>query len=392
MNNINIIIIILVIILICIFGSIYKSYSSSVSSSISSSPINTKIQPLDLCTTDCNPDLYPNCYDDSCSELLLKTIQGYFPINNYYILSSYNSCNTGNNTKNNTVSLTSLQNVIKQGARLLDFEIYSINNEPVISTSTTPTNYYVKESNNYINFADAFETIINNAFNISTCPNPTDPIFISLRIKSTNQTMFDNLANIFKSYQSTTTNMLDPEYSFEYQQCSNDNDVLSCTSQNITDLPIYLFNSKIIIMADRINISILDNQNLMEFINITTNSINCRLITNYEMKNSPDQVELQSFNKFSSTIVTPDSGSNPSNPSIQMANILGIQFTSMNFSNVDSNLTECMDYFNTAGYAFVLKPVNLRNIPVIIQTVEPNPSSFDYAPRIIGSKFFSGRI
>ncbi len=388
MNNINIIITILVIILICIFGSIYSSYTSTVTTST----INTKIQPLDLtiCSTiDCSQNLFPNCYDASCGELLLKTVRGLFPIKDYYILSSYNSCNTGNSPKNNTISITSLQNVIKQGVRLLDFEIYSINNEPIVSTSTTPSNYYIKESNNYVNFSDAFETVINNAFSISSCPNPTDPIFISLRIKSTNQTMFDNLANIFKSYQSTTTYMLDPQYSFEYQKCS---DGTNCLSQNITELPIYLFNSKIIIMADRINTSILDNNNLMEFVNITTNSINCRLITNYEMKNSPDQVELQSFNKISCTIVTPDSGSNPSNPSIQMANILGIQFTAMNFSNVDSNLTECINYFNKEGYSFVLKPVNLRSVPVIIQTVDPNPPSYSFAPRTIESRYIKANI
>jgi hypothetical protein len=385
MNNINIIIIILVIILICIFGAIYSSYTSTVVAST----INTKIQPLDLCVNCNEEDLFPNCYDASCGELLLKTVRGLFPIQDYYILSSYNSCNTGNSPKNNTVSITSLQNVIKQGVRLLDFEIYSINNEPIVSTSTTPTNYYIKESNNYVNFSDAFETVINNAFSISSCPNPTDPIFISLRIKSTNQKMFDNLANIFESYQSTTTYMLDPEYSFEYQHCSNGT---NCLSQNITELPIYLFNSKIIIMADKINTSILDNKNLMEFVNITTNSINCRLITNYEMKNSPDQVELQSFNKISCTIVTPDSGSNPSNPSIQMANILGIQFTAMNFSNVDSNLTECINYFNKEGYSFVLKPVNLRSIPVIIQTVDPNPPSYSFAPRTIESRYIKANI
>jgi len=385
MNNINIIIIILVIILICIFGAIYSSYTSTVAAST----INTKIQPLDLCVNCNEEDLFPNCYDASCGELLLKTVRGLFPIQDYYILSSYNSCNTGNSPKNNTVSITSLQNVIKQGVRLLDFEIYSINNEPIVSTSTTPSNYYIKESNNYVNFSDAFETVINNAFSISSCPNPTDPIFISLRIKSTNQKMFDNLANIFESYQSTTTYMLDPEYSFEYQHCSNGT---NCLSQNITELPIYLFNSKIIIMADKINTSILDNKNLMEFVNITTNSINCRLITNYEMKNSPDQVELQSFNKISCTIVTPDSGSNPSNPSIQMANILGIQFTAMNFSNVDSNLTECINYFNKEGYSFVLKPVNLRSIPVIIQTVDPNPPSYSFAPRTIESRYIKAKI
>ena len=302
MNKTNIFILILIVILVCVFANVYTSYTSTNTTTLK---INTKIQPLDLCTNNCNPNLYPNCYDASCSDLLLKSVKGLFTIRDYYILGSYNSCNSGNSLKNNTISLSSLQNVISQGVRLLDFEIYSLENVPIVSTSSSPKNYYIKESNNNIDFADALETIINNAFNISTCPNPTDPIFISLRIKSTNQKMFDNLANIFKSYQTTTPYMLDPEYSFEYQICNYENNS-ACVSQNLTTLPIYLFSSKIIIMVDRLNTSILDNQNLMEFVNITTNSINCRLITNYEMKNSPDQQELQAFNKSSCTIVTPD--------------------------------------------------------------------------------------
>jgi hypothetical protein len=387
MNKTNIFILILIVILICVFAAVYTSYTS-INTTLK---INTKIQPLDLCTSNnCNPNLYPNCYDASCSDLLLKSVKGLFTIRDYYILGSYNSCNSGNSLKNNTISLSSLQNVISQGVRLLDFEIYSLENVPIVSTSSSPNNYYIKESNNYIDFADALETIINNAFNISTCPNPTDPIFISLRIKSTNQKMFDNLANIFKSYQTTTPYMLDPEYSFEYQSCNTNSS--GCISQNLTTLPIYLFSSKIIIMIDRLNTSILDNQNLMEFVNITTNSINCRLITNYEMKNSPDQQELQNFNKNSCTIVTPDNGTNPSNPSILMANILGIQFTAMNFSNVDSYLTECIDFFNTAGYSFVLKPANLRSIPITIQTVDPNPSDYSFAPRIINSRYIQAQI
>ena len=75
-----------------------------------------------------------------------------------------------------------------------------------------------------------------------------------------------------------------------------------------------------------------------------------------------------------------------------MANILGIQFTAMNFSNVDSNLTECVNYFNKEGYSFVLKPVNLRSVPIIIKTVDPNPPSYSFAPRTIESRYIRANI
>jgi LacI family transcriptional regulator len=49
----------------------------------------------------------------------------------YYVKSSYNSCATGNFV-NDWVDMCALKNTIKQGYRLLDFEIYDINQLPKI--------------------------------------------------------------------------------------------------------------------------------------------------------------------------------------------------------------------------------------------------------------------
>ena len=57
------------------------------------------------------------------------------PLRDYYICSSYNSC-CGGEFKNDYVDTVPLTEVIKKGARLLDFEIYSIKNKPVISASS----------------------------------------------------------------------------------------------------------------------------------------------------------------------------------------------------------------------------------------------------------------
>jgi len=316
---------------------------------------------------------------------------GEYSIRDYYIFSSYNSCNNNSANTNNNVDTQSLKDVISQGVRFLDFEIYSINNDPVVATSSVPNNYFIKESNGSVPFRNVFDSIINTAFNISTAPNPSDPLFVHLRIQSTNQKMFSNMALIFKNYENSGY-ILGPKYSFEYQDCKDSNNDLKCSIRNITSLPLKQFKNKIIIMIDKQNKSVIDNKDLMEYCNLMTSSINCRLITNYEMKNSPDQNELIEFNKRSMTIVTPDIGANPMNPNISTANLLGIQFTAIQFSNEDESYKKAYNFFSDNGSAFILKPEELRYKPLYIPVPKDPPPGYSFAPRELKSRYVNFQI
>ncbi len=57
-------------------------------------------------------------------------------LRDYYIKTAYNCCSAGN-YKNDFVNICNLKAVLKQGVRCLDFEIYSVKDQPVVSTSTT---------------------------------------------------------------------------------------------------------------------------------------------------------------------------------------------------------------------------------------------------------------
>ena len=329
--------------------------------------------------------------------------KGLYKIRDYYVLSSYNSCNTSTELQHNTISLNALKYVISQGVRLLDFEIYSLENKPIVSTSNNPDNYYMFQSSNYINFTDAFETIINNAFNISTCPNPSDPLFVHLRVKSNNDKMLNNLAKIFKMYENSTNYILGPKYSFEKTTCNNittnisaetirdisknSNINLSCNSNNITEDPLYYFQNKIIIILDRSNTTALDCVNLMEYVNLTSNSLYCRLINNFTMINSQDQQELLEFNKRTVTIVTPDIGINKNNPDIDKSKLLGIQFNANNFYQKDNYLNNSINMFNNSGCAFILKPPEMRYYPITVTIPSKNPPGYSFSSREIKTKF-----
>ena len=81
---------------------------------------------------------------------------------------------------------------ILQGARGLDFEIYSIDGKPAIAASSVSDNS-IKETYNSVPFAEALNEISNYAF--SGHINKGDPIFLNLRIMSKNKEIYDKMAH-----------------------------------------------------------------------------------------------------------------------------------------------------------------------------------------------------
>jgi len=296
-------------------------------------------------------------------------------LNEYYIKSAYNCCSIGS-YRNDYVDLCSLKDVLKQGVRGLDFEIYSINDQPVVATSTMES-YYIKETYNYLPFSDVMNMIKNYAFSASNAPNFGDPILIHLRIKSTNQAMYQNFANLLQSYNSL---LLDKTYSFENQ------------GKNLGSVPILNLLGKIIIIVDRTNNSFLECKDFYEYVNMTSNSIFMRALPYYDVKYTPDINELIEFNKLGMTIGLPDKGTNPSNPSAVVLRETGSQMIAMRYELIDVNVEESDAFFNTNGYAFVLKPERLRYIPVTIEAPPPQDPSVSYGTRTVSSDFYNFNI
>jgi len=290
----------------------------------------------------------------------------------YYIKTAVNAC-SGGSYKNDFVDICALKAVIKQGVRCLDFEVYSINDQPVVATSISD-NYHIKETFNSVNFATVMETIRNYAFSGGTCPNPTDPILIHLRCKSNNQSMYSNLAKIFKSNNDI---MLGPSYSFEI------------AGKNLGNVPLLSLKNKVILIIDRTNTAFLENKGLLEYVNLTSNSIFMREYDYYGVKNNPDINELTEFNKRGMTIVLPDKGTNPSNPSGLLCRASGCQMVAMRYQLVDNFLMENTLFFDRAGYAFALKPMDLRYQPVTVPLPTPQLPQYSYATRTAATDYYN---
>lgn len=292
----------------------------------------------------------------------------------YYIKSAYNAC-SGGDYKNGYVDSCVLKAIIKQGVRCLDFEIYSIDNEPVVATSTQDS-FFVKETFNSVPFKAVMEVINSYAFAEGTCPNSTDPIIIHLRIQSTNQKMYSNLAKIFSNYDK----MLGYNYSFEN------------TGRNLGVEPLLSFMGKIILIVDRTNNAFLENEDFLEYVNMTSNSVFMRGYNYYNVKNNPDINELTEFNKSDMTIVFPDKGINPPNPSSMLCRVYGCQMVAMRYQYVDDYLLENDHFFNRGSSAFVLKPPELRYKPLIIPDPIPQNPNYSYDTRTFGNQYFTMNI
>ena len=296
----------------------------------------------------------------------------------YYVKSAYNCC-SGGNYKNDYVSMCTLKDLLKQGVRCLDFEIYSINDQPVVATSTSD-NYCVKETFNYINFSDIMKAVSDNAFSTSGAPNPTDPMIFHLRIKSENQNMYTNFAKIFEQYSDL---LMGKQYSYE--------NIKNNAITNYGATPLKELMGKISIIVDKSNTAFMECAEFYEYVNMTSNSIFMRELTFDEVKNT-DINELIEFNKLGMTIGIPNPGSNPDNPSSVVLRETGCQLLAMRYQNIEANVEENDAFFNEGNSAFVLKPIALRYVPVQIPEPPPQDPSLSYAPKTISGQYFNYNI
>ena len=313
------------------------------------SSIDGNLKPISSADPDCSGNLY-----------------------DYYIKTAYNAC-SGGAYKNDYVNICNLKAVIKQGVRCLDFEVYSLNNQPIVATSTT-NNFYVKETFNYVPFSDVMSTITNYAFAGGTCPNPTDPLIIHLRVMSNNLNVYENMANIFSSYDSV---MLGSQYSFENN------------GKNLGAVPLLSFQNKIILIVDKTNNTFIESQNFLEYVNLTSNSVFMRAYTYYDVQNNPDINELIEFNKRGMTIVFPNTGANPANASGTVCRASGCQMVAMRYQYNDTYLSENNTFFDSCSYAFALKPINLRFVPVTIPNPTPQNPDYSYETRTVSTNYYS---
>ena len=287
-----------------------------------------------------------------------------FKLRDYYIKTAYNCCASGN-LKNDFVNLCALRNCIKQGARCLDFEIYSVEHAPVIAISSI-SDFNVKESYNSIPFVKAMETISNYAFSGGHCPNPADPIILHFRIMTSSVDVHNQMAKAL--YNTLEDKLLGKQFSYENG------------GKNIGSYPISKIMGRVIIMLDKAN-PIFSTSLLNEYVNITSNSAFVRVLRYNDVIYCPDKDELLNYNKQNMTISIPNLSAQNTNYSAALVMTYGCQMIGMSFQNFDNYFQYYTQFFDDAGSAFVLRPDRYRYIPIFIPEPTPQDPEVTYSDK-----------
>jgi hypothetical protein len=290
----------------------------------------------------------------SLSSISSKDPKFNYKLYDYYVKSSYNSCATGNFV-NDWVDMCALKNTIKQGYRLLDFEVYDLDNTAIVSTSDS-TKYTIKGTYNFLKLDDVIQHIAANAISTTMttddCPNASDPLFLHFRVKSNHKNIYDSIATSLSTHLSKY--LLNSEFSYE----SN--------GHNLGNVALTSLLNKVIIIVDKHD-KMLASSKLREYVNIACKSVFMRVLPYKDVVHAPDMDELIDYNRTKMTICTPDDANNY-NSSITMQ--YGVQFSCLNAQYNDNLLEANNEVFNQ--YAFSLKPEKLRKIEVTVESV-PDP-------------------
>lgn len=282
-------------------------------------------------------------------------------LNQYCIKGSSNSAYSGG-----YVSDTMVQYVLSRGCRVLDFEVYYLqdknnNYNAFIGYSSDPkaTTPYISNTIPIL-FNDVLDTTLNTAFiqNSSakySITNTKDPLFINIRLKVNK----DNILNLLQLVDNTIKRFKNrPEYSQYY----TNNKITGNTEFNsIKQKIIFIFDSTLFIehnMLDRIMNGNLHYNLIGNYKNLLKSTYS--EINPLKYKATPPKVTSSTsvtFNNNESALkyVLPDNNiSNPSNPPIESSiKDYGNQITLFQYHWMDTPLIHNEQLFQTYKSAFV---------------------------------------
>jgi hypothetical protein len=336
---------------------------------------------------------------------LLNPMQ--YSLVNYFILSSYNSCIYEIYTDKTTiVSLQALGNVLTNGYRLLDFELYldikkSI---PIVASSYTTWSTNGTYATPIINttipltFTEVMDYVLTNAFRPGLCSNSTDPLILNLRINTYDTSIYSKIADILKYYISKYPGMFLPKAFSYYELVRHKYRSSTNNVKNVLTLPIGVLNSHILIFASALNDSYLDSD-ISKYINnvpTTSNSgtasinpiVNINPISQFNLDD-----QLINYNKFNLSITYPDNyvtnnididtlitkPKDENNNDIDVLNSYGIHCIGVMHYNKDSNYYKIINWFNKKTTAFVLKDKSLRDIQKVVN-IKPQDPNYSFKP------------
>ena len=316
-------------------------------------------------------DAFPVRIANVSDELVQK-----YALRDFYIASSLNSCCSGSGEMYTYVGIEPLQRVLAQGARALDFEVFTVQGQPVVSTSVGDSNF-MKATLNAVPFGDAMKTAARYGFSGAGAQNAGDPLIINIRM-STARDVYGSMAKSIKdAFGSRLLHVDHPDEG---------------SGENIGRTPMKDLMGKAIILCTGGEQTYKDNKAFSGLVNGNANGMFIRNLSHYDvLYGAGNDPELLDYNKKNMSVVVPVAGEDTT---ILITTPLsyGCQMVFMDYSEPDSNLALMLSMFNEAGSAFVLKPKSQRYIPVTIKQPPPQNPDLSYAPKTLSKPYFTANI
>ena len=325
-----------------------------------------------------------NCFDLSkqSNTTVQKTaeIDMHAPLNQYFIKTAYNCCCVGN-FKNDYVDVCSLKNCASYGVRALDFQIYSLNNKPIVSASSVESTQY-KEIYNYMTFYDTMNYVRKFFIDDGTNANFKDPLFLIFRLYTTNEAIYDMMAQVLNQIYGYTSAMGNMIYTLD-----------SSNNASLDTTPLAELMKRVVIIVDPThgNKTGFANSRLSNFTSMVTGiSMNNQI---YRESNLLGVVAVNRTNGYTTDvsnnlcILYPDLQANKNNYDFVTSGIFNhLSFIGMNFQYKDQFLIQ----YNTKFFhscAFVKK----QNM---IETMCLNPEfgATNVCKNIIHNKILNDKI
>ena len=277
-----------------------------------------------------------------------NSVSTQYPIKEYIVKSAYNCARSGS-----YISTNCIEWVLSRGCRFLDFEVYSIEGAPYVAYTTDAT-YTVITSYSEILLADALRCVVNNGF-AGVAPNPQDPLFIQLRVKTNDDTLY-NLIGM------TVANVLGPRL---YKGHVTMNTTFASLMGHVvlvydkSQSPTYMDLERYPNCMDELDS---DDKcfSLTKFINVEAGTDILRTYSNAIMFGQLfTPVTMSGSNEGTSTvstwrIVTPDDpDSNTNINSLSAMELFGAQFTLQKYYKCDSQIKMYEQFFADNGSSFV---------------------------------------
>lgn len=263
-------------------------------------------------------------------------------IRHFCIKSSSNSAYTGKH-----MNLNMIKYLLSRGCRFLDFEVYIKDGIPIVAYSTNRQSLETFTSEYpALSLGGVFTTIMSNAFT-DTSPNPKDPLFIHLRIKTLDPTAYTKIAKLIKNSLS------------QKMVLNGDGTAVPLTLD--TQLPSLL--GKVVVMVDKHSSPGYQNYSdcsseqttcLANQVNMVSNSQSIRTYLQKELTFQPINPPDPSVYLF--RIVFPDLGffnNTKNSDSMYLIKNYGTQAVAQAFYEKDANLRGYEDIFKTNRSAFV---------------------------------------